>query len=145
MVLSLRAFQQQNGHTGSNSRGVTSGHITVDDTELANRGTKSSTPAPAGVFKVPYFNKVGRRGTKGDHTRSSENALDGVVVSVDRLEKSDGALMMGSDASGRRNKNMVDDVDPEKGLIGKTPSLYSHEDRVSLEAFVLERSRQGKS
>lgn len=134
MVLSLRAFQQSGGNTlSSASRGMNSGHISVDDTELINRQTKSATPAPMGIFSIPHLGKFGGNnksngaGNKNNQLRSSDNAVEGVAISIDVLEKSDGA-MMDSNASGRRNRN---NADPEKGMMGKTPSLYSHEERVS--------------
>lgn len=133
MVLSLRAFQTKNGH-GSSSMGR-SGQVTLD-TELSDRSKSlngMSTPAPGGIFKLPLgiLNKNGRKHRAGEHVKSTDNALDGVVVSVDRLEKTDG--QMDSNASGRRNKNGAP-VDPEKGLVGnggRPASLYSQGDKVS--------------
>ena len=82
------------------------------------------------MFKLPLgmLSKNGRKHKNGEHVKSTDNALDGVVVSVDRLEKTDGNL--DSNASGRRNKN----ADPEKGLngeIARPASLYSQGDKVS--------------
>lgn len=139
MVLSLRAFQT--GYHGSTS--ARSGQISLGDTELSDRNHKSfggaTTPAPGGMFKLPLgiLTKNGRKQNKnGEELKSSDNGgLDGVVVSVDRLEKTDGNL--DSNASGRRNKNS----DPEKGLIGggvaRPASLYSQGNKVSA-GFLLE-------
>lgn len=138
MVLSLRAFQNQSSGGASGSRGLNSGHISVDDTELSNRQTKSATPAPNGIFSIPHLGRFGgAKSNRGpnDHTQSADNALDGVVVSVDRLEKSDGTNHMNSNASGRR---MNRDADLEKGPIGKTPSLYSEEDKVCMVHMLLQ-------
>lgn len=108
---------------------MTSGQMTLDDTELAQRSSKTggvATPAPCGIFGG-ILNKNGRKYKNGgDHVKSTDNALDGVVVSVDRLEKSDGTMMNGNTKTAGRNTVS----DPEKGL-GRPSSLYSHGDKVS--------------
>jgi hypothetical protein len=137
MVLSLRAFQDEHRGVGTGRIG-TSGHASADDTELSQRGhTKSNgsaTPTPNGgpmssIFKLPSLAgaKGGRKNRRG--TNSQDVALDGVVVSVDRLEKSDGQI----DTGKRGGNGRAMESDPEKGILQpRGSSLYSHEDRVSV-------------
>jgi len=110
---------------------MASGQMSADDTELNNRHIKSN----GGGLKIPipfvhhhHGNNTARKDRNDLSGRNSQSDLDGIVVSVDRLVRMDGASLNNT-TQGRNIRDLDSDV--EKGGIGRDDSMYSHEEKVS--------------